>query len=140
MIETGRVLRRLDGGRVEVEVTPGEDCGECKICANISGKGPGTLVADNPIGADEGDCVRIEIEPKRMVGISALVFLLPVLAFVAGYVLVAVFVGQGTAGQTALGVAGGAVLLVLSFFPAIRIARNSKAPLVRVVERVETLD
>ncbi|MCX7021804.1 MAG: SoxR reducing system RseC family protein [bacterium] len=137
MIETGRVLRRLDGGRVEVEVTPGEDCGECKICASLAGDGKNILVADNAAGADEGECVRIEIEPKRMVGLSALVFLLPVVAFVAGYALTAVFVGQGTAGQTALGVAGGAVLLVLSFFPAIRIARNSKTPLVRVVERVE---
>ncbi|HUT99592.1 MAG TPA: SoxR reducing system RseC family protein [bacterium] len=137
MIETGRVLKRLDGGRVEVEVVRHEDCGECKICANLAGDGPNTVIADNPIGADEGECVRIEIEPKRMVGLSALVFLFPILAFVAGYVLVAIFVGQGTAGQTALGVAGGAVLLVLSFFPAIRIARNSKTPLVRVVERVE---
>ncbi len=137
MIETGRVLKRLDGGRVEVEVVRGEDCGDCKICAGLADGRPNTLVADNPVGADEGECVRIEIEPKRMVGISALVFLLPVLAFVVGYALVAIFVGQGTAGQTALGVAGGAVLLVLSFFPAIRIARNSKTPLVRVVERVE---
>ncbi|OGD78247.1 MAG: hypothetical protein A2Y64_05980 [Candidatus Coatesbacteria bacterium RBG_13_66_14] len=140
MIETGRVTRRLDGGRVEVEVVPGADCGECKICAGLAGDRPNTLVAGDPVGVDEGDCVRIEIEPKRMVGLSALVFLFPVLAFVAGYILTALFVGQGTAGQTALGVAGGAVFLVLSFFPAIRIARNSKAPLVRVVERVETLD
>jgi sigma-E factor negative regulatory protein RseC len=137
MIETGRVTRRLDGGRVEVEVVPGPECGECKICASLAGDGKNTLVADDPVGTDEGDCVRIEIEPKRMVGLSALVFLLPVLAFVAGYVLAAIFVGQGTAGQTVLGIAGGAVFLVLSFFPAIRIARNSKAPLVRVVERVE---
>jgi positive regulator of sigma E activity len=140
MIETGRVVRRLDGGRVEVEVVPGADCGDCKICAGLAGDGPNTLVADDPVGADRGDCVRIEVEPKRMVALSALVFLLPVLAFVAGYVLVAVFVGQGTVGQTALGVAGGAVLLVLSFFPAIRIARSSKTPLVRVVERVEPSD
>src|SRR4030042_1277565 len=130
MIETGRVTRRLDGGRVEVEVVPRADCGECKICAGLAGDRPNTLVAGDPVGVDEGDCVRIEIEPKRMVGLSALVFLFPVLAFVAGYILTALFVGQGTAGQTALGVAGGGVFLVLSFFPAIRIARNSKAPLV----------
>jgi len=137
MIETGRVTRRLSGCRVEVEVVPGEECGDCKICAGLADGKPNTLVADNAAGADEGDCVRIEVEPKRMVGLSALVFLLPILAFVAGYALTAVFVGQGTAWQTALGVAGGAVLLVLSFIPAVRIARNSKAPLVRVVERVE---
>jgi positive regulator of sigma E activity len=137
MIETGRVTRRLAGGRVEVEVTPGADCGDCKICAGLAADRPNTLVADDPVGADEGECVRIEIEPKRMVGLSALVFLFPILAFVVGYALVTIFVGQGTAGQTALGIAGGAVLLVLSFIPAIRIARNSKTPLVRVVERVE---
>jgi positive regulator of sigma E activity len=136
MIDTGRVLRRLDGGRVEVEIAPRGDCGDCKICESLAGGGPARVVARNPIGASKGEVVRIELEPRRMVGLSALVFLLPIAAFAAGYLLVMTFVGQGSAGQTALSVAGGAALMVLCFIPVIRRARRQKAPLVRVIDRV----
>ncbi|MCK4593722.1 SoxR reducing system RseC family protein [bacterium] len=137
MIELGRVLRRLDGFRVEVEVIRHADCGDCRICGSFTDGKPNTLIARNLIGAGEGDTVRMEVEPKRVVGLSALVFLLPILAFVVGYVLVMIFIGQGTAGQTALHVAGGLVVMVLSFIPVVRYSKNQKIPLVRVIARVE---
>ncbi len=137
MIELGRVLKRLDGGRVEVEVIRHTDCGDCKICGSFTDGKPNSLVARNLIGAGEGDTVRIEVEPKRMMGLSALVFLLPILTFVVGYVLVMVFIGQGTTGQTALSIAGGLAVMVLSFIPVVRYAKNQKVPLVRVIARVE---
>ena len=140
MIETGRVIRRLGGDRVEVELIPPSDCGECKICASLAGDAPKRLVAQDPFDAEVGECVRLELAPGRMVGLSALVFLLPIVAFVAGYALVAVFIGQGSAGQTALGVAGGAAAMVLAFLPVIRRAKRSKAPLVRVIGRLEPSD
>ncbi len=137
MTELGRVLKRLDGNRVEVEIIRHQDCGDCKICGSLTGDDKKIVVAGNAIGAGEGEMVRLELEARRMVGMSALVFLLPILTFVVGYVLVMAFIGQGTVGQTALSIAGGIVVMVLSFIPVIRFSRRQKIPLVRIVGRIE---
>lgn len=88
------------------------DGSTCSICTLLGGKNRTETKAKNTVGAAVGDVVEVESRSARMLGYAALVFLVPLLAAFAGYLL----------GYFAFSLGDYAVLvgigaLVLSFLP-----------------------
>lgn len=123
MNQSAIVKKELKNGVVEVSLLRQVECG-----LNCSGNCSGCMqppkqeilaVASNPIGAKPGD--RVEVEPTvgNSIGMLVLVFALPCLGLVLGYLL-----GK-LAGLGDLAAMGTAVVgLVVAFLPAILVNRS----------------
>ena len=68
----------------------GHDCEECAGCG-VTGAAVRAKAA-NPIGAAPGQKVVVQSDTKKMLRIVALVYLTPVVLFLAGYLLTALLV------------------------------------------------
>ncbi len=97
MTQSGIVTALLPDGRASVSVQRQTACGgNCASCGGCSYKSVLTAVADNSFGAQIGDKVTLRSRTKGILGAAALVYLLPILCFLAGYLLSAAFgVGEG---------------------------------------------
>ena len=88
MTQIATVERIIDSDHAEISVPRksacGHDCEECAGCgASVHAK------AANPIGARPGQKVVVESSTRKMLGIVAFVYLIPVVLFLAGYLLTA---------------------------------------------------
>lgn len=64
--------------------------GDCHKCGGCGAVGQTLRVrADNPIGAQSGEIVYVESQSKTVLSAAVLVYLLPMLLFVAGYLAAA---------------------------------------------------
>ena len=61
--------------------------GECSVCSLMASGHTMQTRAYNAVGAKVGDTVEIETASSRVLGYAALVFLLPVVMVILGYVL-----------------------------------------------------
>lgn len=99
MTQIATIEKLLDAEHAQIAVARqtacGHDCSECAGCG-VSGA-PVYARARNPIGAMPGQKVVVESNTKNMLGIIALVYLVPVVLFLLGYLLAGLFFG--TAGQ-----------------------------------------
>lgn len=133
MQQKARVARLLPKNRAEVSVTRETACsGDCHKCAGCGAVGQTvTVQAENDIHARPGDVVYIESGGAVVLRAAALVYLLPLVLFFAG------FFAAG-----ALGIAagwGGAAGFVLGVLPALWYDRRvrRKPPVYRIVELVQ---
>ncbi len=87
MTQIATVERILDAGHAEISVPRKSACGhDCEECAGCGVTGAAVHArAANPIGAAPGQKVVVESSTKRMLRIVALVYLIPVALFFAGY-------------------------------------------------------
>ena len=99
---TGRVVSIDNNGYVHIALSPSADDG-CKACtmgdscsltktSEIEVE-PGKQTA----GLHENDMVDVEIEPKKIVGLSALVYIMPLFAMLIGAIAAAPLGGEGFA-------------------------------------------
>ena len=89
MTQTATVEQVLGGGRVRIAVARQTACGhDCENCAGC-GAQAGTIraIAADPLGVSAGDRVEVASDDKRIIGIAALVYLVPFAAFFIGYAL-----------------------------------------------------
>lgn len=86
MIETGIIIK-TNGKTATVRIDKAQACSHCKSKC-IESNGSMVTEALNPIGANVGDMVRLEVNPKTALSASLMVFGLPLSAFFVG-VLVA---------------------------------------------------
>lgn len=97
------VVKRLVADRAEIEVRRvsacGHNCEECGGgCAELTKSGPVTVLAQNPVGARPGDRVVVESSTRSILGFAAVVYLLPLVLFFAGYFIArALGAAEGTA-------------------------------------------
>ena len=87
MHETGLVTRIQETGFASVTPLRGEFCGSCPCrgtCQVLGGKTERQIVAINRVGATVGDWVLVSIGAGSFLKISSIVYLLPILALVAG--------------------------------------------------------
>ncbi|MBU1631553.1 MAG: SoxR reducing system RseC family protein, partial [Candidatus Omnitrophica bacterium] len=93
-IETGKVIK-IEGNRAVVLLSASEHCDtcppkfgrrECRICM-LDDEGQRTLTVDNDIGAKIGDEVEIFISEGMISKLSFLVFILPIMTFLIGYLI-----------------------------------------------------
>ena len=129
MTQNGVVTKLLDGGRAEVSVERGTACGgHCDGCETCIYASTLRIAAVNDVFAKPGDRVILESGTKSVIGAAALVYLLPVLLFFAGYAVgAAAGFGQGLCVLTSLaGIVIGGALVVL-------IGRRSREIVFRIV-------
>ena len=123
MTQQGIIKKLLPGGRAEVEVTRRSACGhDCAKCGGCGGLETQTLyvTARNHTDADVGDRVLIEGETGRVLGLAALVYMLPLVLFFIGYAI------GNAAGGGAAGALAGGVLFALGIIGAIFYSRRMK--------------
>lgn len=89
MTQIATVEKILDAGFVEISVPRKSACGhDCEECAGCGMTGAAIHArASDPVGVKPGDKVVVQSETKRLLGVVALVYLLPVVAFLLGYFL-----------------------------------------------------
>jgi len=93
MTQIATVQRILDDGYAEIAVPRKSACGhDCEECAGCGMTGASIYArARNTPGARPGDKVVVQSSTKKLLGVVALVYLLPVLGFILGYFLTDMF-------------------------------------------------
>ncbi|MDO4174298.1 MAG: SoxR reducing system RseC family protein [Eubacteriales bacterium] len=93
MQQTATVTKLLSGNKAELTVhrqtACGHDCSKCGGCGELVTK-PIVVIADNTIGADVGDSVVITGSSKQVLGLAAVVYLVPFVLFFVLYAVAAV--------------------------------------------------
>ena len=89
MTQIATVERILDADHAEISVPRKSACGhDCEECAGCGVTGAAVHArASNPIGARPGQKVVVESSTKKMLRIVVLVYLIPVVLFLAGSVI-----------------------------------------------------
>lgn len=120
MQQRAAVKTLLPDGRAVLTVARRSACsGDCHTCGGCGAvEQTLTLTADNPVGAVCGDIVYVESAGGQVLGAAALVYLLPLLLFLAGY-LVSLSLGGWAA-------AIGGACFALGLVPAVLYNRRLK--------------
>lgn len=136
MTQIATVKRLLGNDKAEVQVRRPSACGhDCKSCG---GCGPDTMtqvaaVAENEIGARPGDTVRVESESRKVLGLAAAVYFVPIVLLFVGYFIASGPLKLGEEASLIVGIgfmaAGFAVNWLLD-----RRLRSNRAVRFRVVE------
>jgi len=107
MTQIATVERIIDNNHAEISVPRKSACGhDCEECAGCGVSGASVHArASNPIGAVPGQKVVVESSTQKMLRIVALVYLIPVVLFLAGY-LVPALLGASVGVQYAVAVCG----------------------------------
>lgn len=94
-MEEGRVIG-LEGHEAILEVNKTANCNGCKACCSLSRENDNIMIArvPNSLDAKEGDMVRFEVSETQQVIATAIVFLLPVLFLITGYLIGAFFLSS----------------------------------------------
>ena len=117
MTQIATVERIIDDNHAEISVPRKSACGhDCEECAGCGVSGAAVHArALNPIGAKPGQKVVVQSDTRKMLRIIALVYLTPVMLFLAGY-LAAMAATPSTAVQyltAVIGFSAGILLAVL---------------------------
>lgn len=87
MIEEAGTVVEVRDGRARVRTRRSEGCGQCSArgaCASLGGGRDANVWVEDPIGTRPGERVIIAVPEGTVVRASILVYLVPVLALVAG--------------------------------------------------------
>lgn len=128
MTQNAVVTKLAGDGWAQIEVKRvsacGHDCSQCGGgCAELTRTGPVTVLARNPVGARPGDRVVVESATKSILGFAAVVYLLPLVLFFAGY-LIAHALGAGEGAALAIGGVCFALSLAIAVFVDRRAAKR----------------
>lgn len=121
-MEQKAVVKRIVApGVAQVSLMRQLECGlSCKSCEGCPQKPKDEILslADNPLDAIVGDVVRVHSTSGSSIGIAALVYLVPCVTLVLGYLLAA-WIGLGEGLSVVAAFAG----LLFGFVPAILLDR-----------------
>lgn len=90
MVQTAVVKRIVSHGIAEVSLMRQLECGlSCKSCEGCPQKPKDEILAlaENPVEAGVGDVVEVESNSGSAIGIAALVYLVPCIGLILGYLL-----------------------------------------------------
>ncbi|NLU23530.1 MAG: SoxR reducing system RseC family protein [Clostridiales bacterium] len=89
MTQVATVEKILNDGFVEISVPRKSACGhDCEECAGCGMTGAAiTATAKDPVGVSVGEKVVVESSTRKLLGVVALVYVLPVVLFLLGYFL-----------------------------------------------------
>ena len=121
MTQIATVEKMLPGGFVEISVPRKSACGhDCEECAGCGMTGAAIHArAKDPVGVRPGQKVVVESATRKILGVVALVYLLPVVGFLLGY-----FLSEGLAEGVRYAIAIGAA--ALAFQPSVAYDRHAK--------------
>lgn len=121
MTQIATIEKDLGGGYAEISVPRKSACGhDCEECAGCGMTGAAIKArAKNDIGAKPGEKVVVESSTKKIFGVVALVYVLPVFMFLLGY-----FLSEGLSEgiRYAIAIAAAAV----SFIPCVLYDRHAR--------------
>jgi len=138
--EQGVVTRVISPDLVEVACQRSEACAKCKACHDV-GENMLAIAAVNQIKAKPDDVVEFELPSGELVKSSIIVFIVPIIFLMIGYLLtirLVPLVGLIEVGEWP-GVLGGLLFLVVSYFAInwydrrIQLKESSRARLIRVI-------
>ena len=100
MTQIATVERLLDRDYAVISVPRKSACGhDCEECAGCGVTGAAVEArAANPIGAEPGQKVVVQSDTQKMLGIVAMVYLIPVVLFLACYLGTMLLVSPSAAG------------------------------------------
>ena len=121
MTQIATIERDLGGGYAEISVPRKSACGhDCEECADCGMTGAAIKArARNDIGAQPGDKVVVESSTRKIFGVVALVYVLPVVLFLLGY-----FLSEGLAEGVRYAIAIAA--FAVSFIPCVLYDRHAR--------------
>ena len=121
MTQIATVEKDLGGGYAEISVPRKSACGhDCEECAGCGMTGAAIKArARNDIGAQPGDKVVVESSTKKIFGVVALVYVLPVVLCLLGY-----FLSEGLAEGMRYAIA--VATFVVSFIPCVLYDRHAR--------------
>lgn len=121
MTQIATIEKDLGGGYAEISVPRKSACGhDCEECAGCGMTGAAIKArARNDIGAQPGDKVVVESSTRKIFGVVALVYVLPVVLFLLGY-----FLSEGLAEGARYAVAIAA--FAVSFIPCVLYDRHAR--------------
>lgn len=133
MTQIATVEKILDSRYAEISVPRKSACGhDCEECAGCGMTGAAIRAkALNEIGAAPGEKVVVESSTQKLLGVVALVYLLPVVLFLLGY-----FLSEGLAESWRYAIAIAAA--VVSFIPCVfydRFARRREVLTYTIMRR-----
>jgi positive regulator of sigma E activity len=111
MDESGRVVE-VCGGIARVEFTKKEACAGCgsRLICHFTPGDRAFTEASNEAGAEVGDLVRVEVDPRRSVLTGVLIFIFPIMVFIAVFAA-----AKGIVENESYRVLGGIICLVIYF-------------------------
>lgn len=127
MTQIATVKRLVGADKAEVQVCRSSACGhDCKSCG---GCGPETMtqvtaIAENEPGARVGDTVCIESESRKVLGLAAVLYLLPIALLFVGYFIASCLLGQGEGAGLAVGLGFMAVGFAVNWLVDRRLRTN----------------
>ena len=90
MTQTAQIKRTFPNGTAQVAVVRqgacAHNCSECGGCMTAA-QPTVTALAENTVGAKEGELVVVETENAQLMGIIAFVYLVPMVLLIAGYLV-----------------------------------------------------
>ena len=118
MTQIATVERIIDADHAEISVPRKSACGhDCEECAGCGGTGAAVHArALNPIGARPGQKVVVQSDTNKMLRIVALVYLTPVLLFLAGYFITMAVTSSAAIQYLAAGTGFAAGILLAVFY------------------------
>ena len=94
MTQTAQVKQTFPNGTAQVAVVRqgacAHNCSECGGCMTAA-QPTVTALAQNAVGAREGELVVVETENAQLMGIIAFVYLVPMVLLIAGYLVAQAF-------------------------------------------------
>ena len=117
MTQIATVEKILPGGFVEISVPRKSACGhDCEECAGCGMTGAAIRArAKDPVGVRPGQKVVVESDTKKMLKIVSFVYLIPVILFLAGY-LIMLACNTSVAVQYTAAVAGAVLGILLAIW------------------------
>ena len=118
MTQVATVERIIDANHAEISVPRKSACGhDCEECAGCGVTGAAVHArALNPIGARPGQKVVVQSDTNKMLRIVALVYLTPVLLFLAGYFITMAVTSSAAIQYLAAGTGFAAGILLAVFY------------------------
>ena len=128
MTQTGTVERRLEGGMVLLSVARqtacGHDCEKCSGCGVQAGHLE--VRAVDRVGVRPGDRVEVRSDNRKLLGMAALVYLLPVAMFLVGNFLGDALARAGGGYHVAIHCAVAILMTALGVLPAVLYDRRTR--------------
>ncbi len=109
MIQTG-IVKEISKNTAQVEIKRSSACGEsCASCGLCPGQ-RAIVNAANTMGVHVGDTVMIDMADKRVLSAAFLVYIVPIIAIIAGY-----FTGEAVFGGEEYAILAGFVFFAAAF-------------------------
>lgn len=114
MIEEVALVEKISGDKMDLRITQPEQCDACAIRESCYGRGNVVTVPREP-GVEVNDSVELEISHTSILGLSALIYGVPLAGLLAGVLAgyYGLFAGLAETGKTLASVGSGIALLGL---------------------------